>query len=1067
MAKDVIITPLDGDIQFSNASGTDAGKIEQFGDDLVISNAVGDVLLGDGDIDVYIGDGTANVDIVFEQDGSIRGEVGGAVALTLGSSDTTLKLGSDLDVNGKSIVSASNGDITIVPNGTGKVGIGQTSPTVPLEVIGTIKQKTGSGYTNYVQQSVSEAQLTFSTYSNNQTSFPSAIKFSPNGTEAVRIDNAGNVGIGTSSPVSPLHIYQNDGYTGTPSGITIEQAGTGDAVLQFLIPGSRRWVAGIDNSDGDRFKIASTSDVGTDDHFEIVGTSGVAIFNGTQLQTSSDTEVRYGNITTTQNGSVVNGGFMNPAAEDNMVHLPHVVNDLAGFQKWGTITVSGLYKTRSGSAGSYTYSNPVSASDFDSGAAFDGYSSTAGSWYSDDGPDGTTAGVGVVTLEWTNELQYTAFAGIVFGSTSFTAERVKIEAYRGGAWQTLCDLTDNQDHVVMRQIGSNSGAGSATTKLRYTLGGSVNNSYFRIHTLYAANYRAGDNNLSGYPGTDYTRGVHYLEKYKTNYAHGHFRPAATNTYNLGDGSLTWANIYANGGNSSQWNTAYGWGNHASVGYLSNIIEDTTPQLGGTLDINSNNIIGAGSIIVSGTIGNLGTNIGQQLELGSSAVTTLRFDSDAWRLYAGGTGSSGELVRVTETGNVGIGTTSPTSKLHVEGAAFINNGLLKIQDSSVTNYYESDQMNSYGTYYDWKFAGSRVMRINSSGNVGIGTASPSAKLDVVGLANINDGSENVMISSLNTSLSTAVWNTALGSYAGYSLSTGSWNTAIGAGAMTYTTTGHSNVSVGYTSLYNVSSGAHNVGIGRNSLERLTTGNYNVAVGSLAARGTAGSQSFSNTVAVGYEALTVLTTGGNNTAIGYQSGYSITTGQQNVMLGYKAGYNETGSNKLYIANSDTTTPLIYGEFNNEILNVNGKLKPNSITVDDEGLSAAGDYGSGAEIWYQGSTSTTAAGYCYYLNSSGEWSAASDGGATSAADATGMLAMAAGTDPDGDGMILRGFVQCFQTNLGGSVGDTVYLSSSGGRLTTTKPTSSGSFVRRVGYLAKGTNIIYFNPSMEWEAL
>ncbi len=206
MAKDVIITPLDGDIQFSNASGTDAGKIEQSGDDLVISNAVGEVLLGDGTADVYIGDGSANVDIVFEQNGSIRGEAGGTVALTLGSSDTTLKLGSDLDVNGKSIVSASNGDITIVPNGTGNVGVGTTSPTVPLEVIGTIKPKTGSGYTNYVQQSGFESQLTFSTYSNNESSFPSAIKFSPSGTEAVRIDNAGRVGIGTTSPSDLLEI---------------------------------------------------------------------------------------------------------------------------------------------------------------------------------------------------------------------------------------------------------------------------------------------------------------------------------------------------------------------------------------------------------------------------------------------------------------------------------------------------------------------------------------------------------------------------------------------------------------------------------------------------------------------------------------------------------------------------------------------------------------------------------------------------------------------------------------------------------------------------------------------
>ena len=63
MAKDVIITPADGDIQFENTTGTEAGKIEQSGDDLVLSNAVGDILIGDGTSasDMIIGDGTRGV----------------------------------------------------------------------------------------------------------------------------------------------------------------------------------------------------------------------------------------------------------------------------------------------------------------------------------------------------------------------------------------------------------------------------------------------------------------------------------------------------------------------------------------------------------------------------------------------------------------------------------------------------------------------------------------------------------------------------------------------------------------------------------------------------------------------------------------------------------------------------------------------------------------------------------------------------------------------------------------------------------------------------------------------
>ena len=266
-----------------------------------------------------------------------------------------------------------------------------------------------------------------------------------------------------------------------------------------------------------------------------------------KILVGDDVNMQYDGISTSNSGTVVYGGFLNPASEANMVHIPHIINDLAGFNKWSnaTITTSGFYKTRSGSSGSYTYSNEVTNTESGWANAFDAHSSTAGSWYSDNGSDGVythgTDTPGVVELQWTNEATYSLWAGIVFGSTSFTATYVKIEAYRGGAWQTLCEITNNTDQVILRQVGSNSGTGSATTRLKYTLGGSVNNSYFRIHSLYMANYRAGDNNLNN-TSTDSTRGVNFLERYKNNYAHGHFYPGAHNTYDIGSSSYKWKNI---------------------------------------------------------------------------------------------------------------------------------------------------------------------------------------------------------------------------------------------------------------------------------------------------------------------------------------------------------------------------------------------------------------------------------------------------------------------------------------------------------------------------------------------
>ena len=76
--------------------------------------------------------------------------------------------------------------------------------------------------------------------------------------------NTGNVGIGHTAPASKLHIKDNNTETGNSTGLTIEQDGTGDAIAHFLLTGTRRWVLGVDNSDSDKFKLASTSDLDSD-----------------------------------------------------------------------------------------------------------------------------------------------------------------------------------------------------------------------------------------------------------------------------------------------------------------------------------------------------------------------------------------------------------------------------------------------------------------------------------------------------------------------------------------------------------------------------------------------------------------------------------------------------------------------------------------------------------------------------------------------------------------------------------------------------------------------------------
>ncbi|KAF5429683.1 Chaperone of endosialidase, partial [Candidatus Methanomarinus sp.] len=76
---------------------------------------------------------------------------------------------------------------------------------------------------------------------------------------------------------------------------------------------------------------------------------------------------------------------------------------------------------------------------------------------------------------------------------------------------------------------------------------------------------------------------------------------------------------------------------------------------------------------------------------------------------------------------------------------------------------------------------------------------------------------------------------------------------------------------------------------------------------------------------------------NTYLGAFTGTNSLNGRSNVFLGYAAGNYETGSHKLYIENSydfegaesDVRTPLIYGEFDNDILSINGKLGVSNTT------------------------------------------------------------------------------------------------------------------------------------------
>ncbi len=172
-------------------------------------------------------------------------------------------------------------------------------------------------------------------------------------------------------------------------------------------------------------------------------------------------------------------------------------------------------------------------------------------------------------------------------------------------------------------------------------------------------------------------------------------------------------------------------------------------------------------------------------------------------------------------------------------------------------------------------------------------------------------------------SSANFNAALGYEALYTNSGGEFNTAIGFHTLYSNTYGESNTATGHQALFHNIEGSYNIAFGQSALVNNTSGGYNTAAGSDAS---GSNTSGSHNTTFGYRANYNNLTGSDNTILGYQagdgsSGVSISG---NIFLGYQAGYNEAGDNKLYIENSNSSTPLIYGEFDNDIVKINGNLE-----------------------------------------------------------------------------------------------------------------------------------------------
>lgn len=120
------------------------------GDIAITPNSTGNIVL-DGQKWPQA-DGTANQILKTDGAGQLSWTTGGGGGITDVVQDTTPQLGGNLDVNGNSIVSASNGDIAITPNGTGAVILDGNEFPQTQGAVGQILVADGGGLLEWANQ---------------------------------------------------------------------------------------------------------------------------------------------------------------------------------------------------------------------------------------------------------------------------------------------------------------------------------------------------------------------------------------------------------------------------------------------------------------------------------------------------------------------------------------------------------------------------------------------------------------------------------------------------------------------------------------------------------------------------------------------------------------------------------------------------------------------------------------------------------------------------------------------------------------------------------------------------
>jgi hypothetical protein len=410
------------------------------------------------------------------------------------------------------------------------------------------------------------------------------------------------------------------------------------------------------------------------------------------------------------------------------------------------------------------------------------------------------------------------------------------------------------------------------------------------------------------------------------------------------------------------------------------------------------------------------------------------------------------------GDIGIGVTSPATKLHVNGdiGAYTSDWVATVSGSRLLMKTFASTGATYSLIQAQDVGGNsnNDLVLNPyGGDVGIGTPSPGTKLDVSGVITATGGTStewNTAYDNRITSLTTTGTSGAATLISNVlnipNYADGQGVTSVTAGnGMSFTTiTGIGPVTMGTpgtltsatTNAVTTTSHTHSITTGIANTNIVKINSTTVATGEYARFTTTGLES--RTAAEVATDIGAVTGSGAATRVAFWNGTNSLTSDVNL-------YWDNTNDRLGIG---TTTP-------GSELEVDGEITTTTITYPEPAVIESSAYNG--EIVYFGSQISMTEGKLMVLEESVAgltWYQAKD---STTALATGMLGIALGTTASA-GVLVRGIAKNSAWSSF-SAGKKLYLSPTGGSISNSITQDTNDFVRIVGY-ALGGNKIYFCP-------